>query len=56
MHILNKFSTIKNMTIKELGDPIFEKYYRQIGFIQENSYYSMKHQKKEFIIIYRKNT
>ena len=31
------------MTIKELIDLTYENYYRQIGFLNENSYYSMKH-------------
>ena len=30
-----------------LTDFIYEKYYRRIGFPKENSYYSMKHQKKK---------
>ena len=39
MYILNKFSVIKKMTIKELKDFIFRNCYRQIGFTKENSYY-----------------
>ena len=35
------------MTLKELKEFIFENYYRQNGFSKENSYYSMKHQKKK---------
>ena len=43
---------MKRMTIKQFRDFIFESYYRRIGFTKENSYYSMKHQKKKrFIII-----
>ena len=42
---------MKRMTIKQFRDFIFESYYRRIGFTKENSYYSMKHQKKRFIII-----
>ena len=43
MCILNIFSAIKEMAIKELKDFIFENYYSQKGFARENSYYSMKH-------------
>ena len=46
MYILNIVSAIK-LTINELRDFIFENYYRQFGFARENSYYSMKHQKKK---------
>ena len=45
MCILNIFSAIKEMAIKELKDFIFENYYSQKGFARENSYYSMKHPK-----------
>ena len=31
---------------KELKDFIFENFYTRLGFARENSYYSMKHQKK----------
>ena len=34
------------MTMKELEDFIYEKYYRRLGFPEENSFYSMKDQKK----------
>ena len=34
------------MEFNELKDFFFENYYRRIGFSKENSYYSMKHQKK----------
>ena len=47
MYILNIANAIKKMTIKELKDLIFENYYRQIGFTKENSYYSIKRQKKK---------
>ena len=47
MYILNIANAIKKMTIKELKDLIFESYYRQIGFTKENSYYSIKRQKKK---------
>ena len=35
------------MTVKELKDLITENYYQHMGFAKENSYYSMKHQKKK---------
>ena len=41
------------MTIKE-RDFIHENYYRRIRFTKENSYYSMKCQKKRFTIIFNK--
>ena len=51
MYILNIHSAIKKMKIKELKDFIFENYYRQIEFTKENSYYSMKHQKKKDLLL-----
>ena len=36
------------MAIKEIKDFIHDNYYRQIQFPKENSYYSMKNQKKNF--------
>ena len=39
------------MTIKNLKNFIFENYYRQIGFTNENSSYSMKHQKKKDLLL-----
>ena len=39
------------MTIKEVKDFIFENYYRRIRFPKENSYYSMKHQKKKDLLL-----
>ena len=48
MHIL---PTIRNMTIKELKDFIYENYYRQFRFLKEKSYYSMKHQKKKDLLL-----
>ena len=47
MHILNIASTIKKMSANEIRDFIFENCYEQIGYFKENSYYSMKHQKKD---------
>ena len=41
---------MKRMTIKQFRDFIFESYYRRIGFTKENSYYSMKHQKKKDLL------
>ena len=35
------------MTAKELKDFIFENFYTRLGFATENSYYSIKHQKKK---------
>ena len=43
MYIWNIARAIKN----EFKD--FEKYYKRIGFSEENSYYSMKHLKKKII-------
>ena len=37
MYILNIARTIKKMTVNELRDFIFEKYYRRIGFSKENT-------------------
>ena len=46
MYILNIANDIKKMSINGLRNFIFENYYRQIRFSKENSYYSIKHQKK----------
>ena len=35
------------MSVNEIRDFIFENYYKQIEFSEENSQYSMKHQKKK---------
>ena len=60
MYILNIASAIKKMEVNELGDFIFENYYRRIGFVKERSYCLMKRLKKRFILackqINRKNT
>ena len=48
MYKLNIVSNIKNMTIKDF---IYENYYSQTGFTKENSYYSIKRQKKRLTII-----
>ena len=51
MHILYIACNIKKMSINEIKDCIFENYYKRIGFSKENSYYSMKHQKKRSTIV-----
>ena len=48
MYILNIAGAITKMSVNEIRDFIFENYYKQIGFSKENSYYSMKHLKKNF--------
>ena len=47
MYTLNIVSAIKKMTIKELKDFIFKNSHQRMGFAKENSYHSMKHQKKK---------
>ena len=47
MFILNIAGAIKNKSVNEIRDFIFENYYKRIEFSKENSYYSMKHQKKK---------
>ena len=37
---------MKKMSVNEIRDIIFENYYKWIGFSKENSYYSIKDQKK----------
>ena len=39
------------MTVNQLRDFIFEKYYKRIGLAKENSYYSMKRLKKRFGVV-----
>ena len=60
MYTLNIVRAIKKMTSNEIGDFIFENYFKRIGFSKENCYYSVKSLKKRFIIarkqINRKNT
>ena len=52
MYTLNIASAIKKMTVNEFRDFIFENYYKQIGFVKKNSYYSMKRfQKKKIFVI-----
>ena len=38
------------MSINELRDFIFENYYKRIGLVKEESYYSMKRLKKRFVV------
>ena len=35
MYILNTFSAIEKMTIKEINDFIYENYYSRMGFVRE---------------------
>ena len=61
MYVLNIARAIKMMQVNEIRDFIFENYYKRIGFSKENSYYLMKHLKREkFVVpceqINRKNT
>ena len=48
------------MSVNEIRVFVFENYYKRIGVSKENSYYSMKNQKKKlyngFIYINRKKT
>ena len=39
------------MRVKELAEFTFENYYTRIGFIKENSYYSMKHSKNDLLLL-----
>ena len=50
MYILNIFSAIKKVTIKELKDFTHKNYYTLIGFLRENSYCSIKNQTKNVIV------
>ena len=47
MYFLNIPKAIRKMSINEIRDFIFENCYKQTGFSKENSYYSMKNQKKK---------
>ena len=51
MYIQNIARAIKKMTVNEIRDFVFENYYKQIGFSEENSYYSLKHLKYLFLLI-----
>ena len=56
MYTLNISSDIKKMTVNELRDFIFENYYKWIRFAIENSYYLMRHQKKDLQLFATKLT
>ena len=51
MYILNIASTIKKVTINELKDFIYEKYYKRVGFNEEN-----ETQKKDLLSLATKLT
>ena len=51
MYILNIASAIKKMSVNEIRDFIFESCYKQFGFSKENSYYSVKQQKKRSTVV-----
>ena len=42
MYILNITKAIKTMSINEMKDFIFEKYYKRIEFLKKSSCFSMK--------------
>ena len=48
-HIFSIVGAIKKMTIKELKDFVYEKYYEWVRFIKESTYYSTKHQRRSFL-------
>ena len=39
------------MSVNDIGDFIFENYYKQIGFSKEDSYYSMKPLKRKDLLL-----
>ena len=41
------------MTVKGLGEVVFETYYEQIGFTKEDSYYLLKKKKKIVILAFK---
>ena len=47
MYIIDISSTIKKMSVNEFRYVIFENYYKEIGCCNGNSYYSIKHHKKD---------
>ena len=55
MYNLNILSAVKMMITKKLQDFIFENYYRRTRFTKENSYYLMKHQKKNDLLLLETN-
>ena len=50
MYILNIASAVKKMSVSEIRDS--ENYYKRIGFSKENSYYSVRHQKKKDLLFF----
>ena len=52
MNTLNVVTTIKKMTVNELREFIFENYYKQIGFVKEKSYYSIKRLKNKDLLLF----
>ena len=46
--MFNILNAMKQMTIKPLKNFTYENYCSQIGFTKENSFYSVKRQKKRF--------
>ena len=53
IYILNIVRAIKNMSDSEIRNFNFEKCYKQIGFSNESSYYSIKHLKKRFAVAFK---
>ena len=47
--VISVVGAIKKMTIKELKDFVYEKYYEWVRFIKESTYYSTKHQRRSFL-------
>ena len=52
MYTLNTATAIKKISVNEIRDFIFENYYKRIPFSKENSYYSMKHLKREDLLLF----
>ena len=51
MYILDIARTIKKMSINEIGEFVFENYYKRIEFPKENSFLSINNQKKTSAIV-----
>ena len=51
MYILKILRAIKKITIKEIKDFIFEKFYRRIEFPKENNYHLIKYQKEKGLLL-----
>ena len=47
MYIPSNARPTKKISVNEIGDFVFEYYYKRIGFSKENSYHSMKRLKKK---------